>query len=56
MKEKEYCVQYGYYTSFDTVVKAKNKKEATNIVKTVVGDCTIEQVYEKKELTGGFLR
>lgn len=52
MKSKSYCVSYGYYTSYDTTIKAKNKEEAERKVKEVVGDdVTIEGTWEVRNET-----
>lgn len=47
MKNKRYCVCYGYYTSYATTITAKNEKEAETKVKEVIGDdVTIEGTWE----------
>ncbi len=44
---KTYSVQYNTTTSYEAVVKAKNKEEARKKVEEVIGDpVEIEQVYE----------
>lgn len=46
---KKYCVIFNTTTSFDAVVKAKNKEEAKEKVIEVIGEpVEIESVYEVK--------
>ena len=52
MKNKRYCVSYGYYTSYDTTVIASSKEAAEAKVKEVIGDdVTLEGTWEVHEKT-----
>lgn len=46
---KNYCVTYSYRTSYDTTVKARNKKEAEAKVLEVIGDCRLEGTWEVRK-------
>lgn len=49
MKKKLFSVQYAFSTSYDTVVEAKNEKEAAQKVLEVIGEpVEIESVWEVK--------
>jgi hypothetical protein len=49
MKKKLFSVQYAFSTSYDTVVEAKNEKEAAEKVLEVIGEpIEIESVWEVK--------
>ena len=46
---KTYNVNYSYRTHYDTVIKARSKKEAEEKVKEVIGDCRLEGTWEIRD-------